>query len=57
MFLFSDCKQIRKFLFGDVPQNSFKIWETTETKPQQNINDVWGCAGMHFILTFWGEVM
>ena len=32
MFLFSDCKQIRKFPFGDVPQNSFKIWETTETK-------------------------
>ncbi len=31
MFLFSDCKQICKFLFGDVPQNSFKIWEMTET--------------------------
>jgi hypothetical protein len=32
MFLFSDCKQICKFLFGDVPQNSFKIWDMTETK-------------------------
>ncbi len=34
IFLFSDCKQICKFPFGDVPQNSFKIWEMTETKHQ-----------------------
>jgi hypothetical protein len=27
MFWFGDCKRMRKFPFGDVPQNSFKIWE------------------------------
>jgi hypothetical protein len=27
MFWFGDFKRMRKFLFGDVPQNSFKIWE------------------------------
>ncbi len=29
---FGDCKQMRKFLFGDVPQNSFKIREKIMTK-------------------------
>ncbi len=27
MFWFGDCKRMRKVPFGDVPQNSFKIWE------------------------------
>ena len=27
MFWFGDCKQMRKFPFSDVPQNTFKIWE------------------------------
>ena len=54
--LFSDCKQIRKFPFGDMPQNSFKIWETTETKhPTKYQRCLVMCWNALFFLPFWGK--
>ncbi len=56
MFLFSDCKQFCKFPFGDVPEKSFKIWETTETKhPAKYQRCLATCWNALYFNLFWGS--
>ena len=51
MFWFGDCKRMRKFPFGDVPQNSFKIWEKIMIK--NNKRSLVTCLKAIFPISIW----